>query len=566
MGFDDQSNWEAYAGAFETIAGWNDELFAAETEEELFRTVIDIALEELGLSTATVYRFDETAAKLRPEVTSVRSAEPVSPGENPIWEAFRDGTTAVCGGEETANNEVRFGHRIAVPLGDDSILIAKATKRLEETGDVVAVVRTLCITANTMLERIQYETQLRERGRELRQRERTLERAERILETYRAVSQAAISAETREDLDAAVCDQLVENDVVEFAWIGTLDRTSGTLSPRAWSGTERGYLERTPIELDESEELSAQAAREKEVRIVENVASGAGDEQWRSEALERGFRSAIAIPFSDDDILYGVLTAYGTRPNAFDGAAELAADTGRLIGHAITTIQCQNGLLAHTATELDVEITAPACFFVRFVRETETSVTFEAMSPAEDGSTWVFVRAENPERLIEYAERAATVSTVERLEGDAEANVVRCHFDDSFIGSFLSRYGITLKSASATPEEVQITASIPPSMTPRQALDIIDSEYPGAALIAKRKNQTRDDGPVTSRLSLLNRLTDRQREVVERAYQAGYFETPKRTTGKSLASSIDISTSAFHNHLRAAEAELFAWLFESAPE
>ena len=559
-------DWETYAGAFETIAGWNDELFAAGTEEELFRTVIEIALEELDLSTATVYRFDETAAKLRPEATSRESAEPVSPGENPIWEAFRNGTTAVCDEDGTAKEENGSGYRIVVPLGHNSVLIAKGAERPEEAGDVVAIVRTLCITANATLERIQYDAQLRERDRELRQRERTLERTERIQETYRSVTQAAIAADTRDELDTAICERFVENDVVEFAWVGTIDRTDGTLSPRAWAGAERGYLERTPIDLDTSEELSAQAVRDNRVRVLDNVASGAGDERWRSAALERGFRSVMAIPIFDDDILYGVLTAYADRPNAFEGAAELAGDTGHLIGHAITKIQCQDGLSAHTLTELDVEITAPVCFFVRFVRETETEVSFEAMSPAEDGSVWVFVRAEDPELLVEYAERSVAVSDVERLRGDTETNIVRGRFDDSFIGSFLSRYGISLESASATPEEVRLTVSIPPSMTPRQALEIIDSEYPGATLLAKRENRQRDGGFLTSRLSLLDRLTDRQREIVERAYREGYFETPKQTTGKSLASSMDISTSAFHNHLRAAESELFSWLFDSGPD
>jgi predicted DNA binding protein len=62
---------------------------------------------------------------------------------------------------------------------------------------------------------------------------------------------------------------------------------------------------------------------------------------------------------------------------------------------------------------------------------------------------------------------------------------------------------------------------------------------------------------------VFDRLTDRQREIVERAYRAGYFETPKQATGEALAAEMDISTSAFHNHLRAAESELFSWLFDT---
>ena len=562
--FEDPSDWEAYAEAFETIADWNDELFAAETARRLFRTVIDVALEDLGLSTATIYCFDEETAELHPEATSMGSVEPIPPGSNPVWEAFRNGTTAVCGGKKTAEcDDGTDGYRLAVPLGEDCVLTASGRARTGEASDVVAVVRALCITANSTLERIRYEARRQERKQELKQRAGRIERTERIRETCRNVSQAAVSADTRDELDTTVCDRLIENEVVEFAWIGELDRSNGTLSSRAWAGAEQGYLERTPIDLGDSEEPSVSAVGDNEVCIVDNIASGAGDKRWRSEALERGFRSVIAVPLLDDGIRHGVITVYGDRPNAFDGATEIATGLGNLIGHAITKIQCQDGLLAHTATELDVEITAPACFFVRFVRETETGVFFEAMSPTEDGSTRVFVGAEKPELLVKHADRAVAVKSVDRIESGTGTNIVRSQFDDSFIGSFLSRHGITLRSASATPEEVRITVSIPPSMTPRQALETIDSEYSGATLLAIREKQERNDGPVTSRLSLLDRLTDRQREVVERAYREGYFETPKKTTGESLASSMEVSTSAFHNHLRAAEAELFSWLFDS---
>lgn len=61
--FEDPSDWKAYAEAFELIADWNDELFAVETVRKLFGTVIDIALEDLRLSTVTIYCFDEETAE-----------------------------------------------------------------------------------------------------------------------------------------------------------------------------------------------------------------------------------------------------------------------------------------------------------------------------------------------------------------------------------------------------------------------------------------------------------------------------------------------------------------------
>ena len=543
---------------FETVRGWRERLAAAETETELLRAVLELAAEDLWLSAIAIYCFDEETAELRPAVDSTGAVESVAPGDDPVWRAFSDGRVVVCDGTETAEKSDRTEpYRIAVPFGGDCILTANEAEIPDDDG-IVAAVRTLCATAGSAIKLIRYEKRLQKRDRELQRRTRSLERIERIAETYRSASRAAVSADTRRKLDSEVCDRLAENGVVEFVWIGDLDRVNGTISPRAWAGSERGYLEGDPIEIDDSESPIARAVHDAEVRVVDSVAARSADERWGSEALERGLRSVMAIPLSHGGVLHGVLAAYADRPNAFEEAIGPAADMGAIVGHAITALQCQDGLLADAPTELDIGVTAPACFFVRFVRETETAVSFEAMSPAADGSVLVDVEAEAPDLLFEYAEESTGVRSIERLEG----GLFRGRFDESFIGSFLSKHGISLENTSATPDEVRITVSIPPGMTPRRALEIVNSEYPDSKLLAKRKGRQREDGPVASRFDLLDRLTDRQREALERAYREGYFEIPKGTTGESLATSMDISTSAFHNHLRSAEAELFAWLLD----
>lgn len=58
------------------------------------------------------------------------------------------------------------------------------------------------------------------------------------------------------------------------------------------------------------------------------------------------------------------------------------------------------------------------------------------------------------------------------------------------------------------------------------------------------------------------RLTARQREVLETAYEMGYFERPRRANATEVAAELDISPSTFGEHLSAAEAKVFADLFE----
>ena len=53
-----------------------------------------------------------------------------------------------------------------------------------------------------------------------------------------------------------------------------------------------------------------------------------------------------------------------------------------------------------------------------------------------------------------------------------------------------------------------------------------------------------------------SRLTDRQKEVLEKAHTLGYFEHPKESNAGEVADKLDITTSTFTEHLAAAQKKL----------
>lgn len=59
-----------------------------------------------------------------------------------------------------------------------------------------------------------------------------------------------------------------------------------------------------------------------------------------------------------------------------------------------------------------------------------------------------------------------------------------------------------------------------------------------------------------------NRLTDRQREVLETAYEAGYFEHPKAANASEIAEELGISLSTFTEHLSLAQSKILDSLVE----
>lgn len=59
-----------------------------------------------------------------------------------------------------------------------------------------------------------------------------------------------------------------------------------------------------------------------------------------------------------------------------------------------------------------------------------------------------------------------------------------------------------------------------------------------------------------------SKLTKRQFEVLETAYEMGYFERPRRANATDIAAELDIDPSTFTEHLAAAQTKLFEDILE----
>ena len=58
----------------------------------------------------------------------------------------------------------------------------------------------------------------------------------------------------------------------------------------------------------------------------------------------------------------------------------------------------------------------------------------------------------------------------------------------------------------------------------------------------------------------LDELTDRQREVIERAWEMGYYEVPKEVSADEIAAALDLDASTVTEHLQRAERNLLGQL------
>ncbi|MFB6223079.1 MAG: helix-turn-helix domain-containing protein [Haloarcula sp.] len=114
--------------------------------------------------------------------------------------------------------------------------------------------------------------------------------------------------------------------------------------------------------------------------------------------------------------------------------------------------------------------------------------------------------------------------------------------------------GCVVQKFSADTESLVVTFLVEDMPTLRAIVDDLQSE----GETVKLRRLLEDTSSETDRPVVFDRakLTTRQREVLGRAHEMGYFEHPREATAGDVAESLDISTSTFTEHLAAAQRKL----------
>jgi PAS domain S-box-containing protein len=551
-------------------------LLHAETTAELGDVVIDAAIDVLDLSVVALYEFDSDENCLKPvahlsEFPDTVAPPPIQPGDNVPWNVFTSGekTTVATDNDWFSWVDHPHGVRLVVPVGDHGVLLAGTSsdepviQRITELTDILAA------TAAAAFDRIQRDAHLRTHEQELERRNSRLAHVERLNEQIRDLSRSLGTADSREEIEQSVCDRLVDIDRFAFVWIGRTDDATGRLAPQAWAGSDGNYLDTVPLTLDDCDrEIPwCRTATTREPTTISNIGASIEAKPWQQRALARGYRSVMSVPLLYDDVLYDVLTIYSDQQSAFsDVDRGVLVDFGRAIAVAINSIDRRNAILSDRRTVLEFDLTDPNCLFHRLARRAECTLEVESVVRREESSVaFARVTEGSTDEIEDVARELTAVEDVRVVRESPSETVVQVHLS-SFFATALANHGSTLQRVSASPEEVRAVVDLPESADVRSIVETVTARYPDAELRSKRQGDAPDVNRRVDDGALLSRLTDRQRDSLERAYRAGFFEWPRDTTGEELAASLDVSPPTFHRHLRRAEQKLFAALVDDSAD
>ena len=538
------------------------ELLYAETDAEIASLVVEDAATILSREGVAFYSYDAEANLLRPAATTSAierrhgPLHPIEPGTKGIGRVFLDGESD----DVRIGGDVAGGRGLCVPIGDHGVLAVAS----ETTDDLLREIAELvAATAEAALDRVEREAVLRERDRRLREQNRDLERANRINDLIREVDRAIVRAGTREEIERAVCERLVGADGFAFAWIGEHRVGGDAIRPRLRAGSDRGYLDRAVVGADDQDEPAAVAGRTGETVTVGNVAEEPRAAPWRKAALRSGFQSVTSVPLAAEGARHGVLTVYGERPGAFDEVTlTVLGELGETVASAIDAVARKDALLGETVTDLEYEVGEPTGPLASLARRAGATLTLDGAIRQGDGRL-AFVTVDGaPASHVAESVDGSTITDARVIAEDGSGGVIQLHVTGPLLVGALADHGAVVRTLRVGPDRADLLVSIPPSVAPRTVDAVVTDRQPTATLVAQRDRRR---SGADRRPWLAERLTDRQFEVVRTAYHAGYFASPRESTGQEVAASLGISPQAFYEHVRTAQRALFETTIGEAP-
>jgi predicted DNA binding protein len=129
----------------------------------------------------------------------------------------------------------------------------------------------------------------------------------------------------------------------------------------------------------------------------------------------------------------------------------------------------------------------------------------------------------------------------------------------------LAELGALPRTVEGVDGKGRIVAEIPSKYDPSAVTEPFLEEHPHFDLIAKRTKDTHTAMLTLSTFQqpLLNDLTARQQEVLQTAFEMGYYEWPRDCTGQDVADELEISSATFSEHIFAAERKILTFMFEN---
>ncbi|MFT4947681.1 MAG: PAS domain S-box-containing protein, partial [Natronomonas sp.] len=411
-------------------------------------------------------------------------------------------------------------------------------------------------------------TEQKRREQTVRRQRNSLQRIRQIIESLRPINRELTRAGTRQEIDRAICEQLTSSDAYLFAWVGDYNQATDEITPREWAGIEAGFVDELDLGLDGDEFGKTpfqRAVATSEIQAIQEVPTDPAGREIRDQAIEYGFQSVAAIPITYGETVLGIIGLYSARPDAFDRYEQgLLRELGERIGHAINAAENKQLLHTDTVVELEFEVGGADSVFAAITDRLDCRLSLNNITPTTEAGYLCYIDVDgvDPEQVVEGARSARGVESARVVRGRGQTGIVELRVTTGPLTA-LFEHGATIRSFEAADGTGRLIGETAPQSGAQSMIKTLEGAYGEATFIAKRTRTEESPTLTMTKHAVETELTDRQREVLGLAYHAGYFESPRDSTGDELADALGIASPTFYQHVRKALRKILTLLLEA---
>ncbi|ELZ18521.1 Bacterio-opsin activator HTH domain-containing protein [Haloterrigena salina JCM 13891] len=222
-----------------------------------------------------------------------------------------------------------------------------------------------------------------------------------------------------------------------------------------------------------------------------------------------------------------------------------------------------------SVVEVEFRVDDPSYPFVDASETAGCLLDLEVLFPHSDGGFVEYFTVEGvpPERIPESIDDAADVDA-DPVAHHADGGRLRFHVRGDCVAKTVVDFGAIPRTVEAAGGEGRLVAEVSSRADAVKLVDRVQREHPTVTATDCRDRRrstslfTRYDLSQT----LIDALTDRQREVFLTAYMNGFYDWPRKHEASELADRLGIAPATFSQHLRTAEGKIFSSLLDTDDE
>ncbi|MRR06088.1 MAG: PAS domain S-box protein [Deltaproteobacteria bacterium] len=228
------------------------------------------------------------------------------------------------------NDYASLPHRKGMPEGHD-VVIRELVVPVSRDGKLKAILGVGNKSSDYVEEDVETISLLADIAWEIAERklnEETLRSLNRKLLAISNCNQVLLRSTDEQTLLNDICRIICDETGYRMAWVGNAENDPAkSVRPVAWAGVEDGYLATANITWADTERgqgPTGTAIRSGEIVCIHDFSTDPKASVWRESALQRCYRSSIALPLKDEiGNTFGAMNIYSTEANTFTNKEEV---------------------------------------------------------------------------------------------------------------------------------------------------------------------------------------------------------------------------------------------------